>query len=146
MSDKAPEIRPAGFGLRIAAVFYDSLLLLAALVVTVMLLTAATSHETLQAQPLWYQTTLLLIIFAFLGGFWMKGGQTLGMLAWRLKVRMKGGGPIPLHVAVLRFGVAIVSWLAFGLGFVWILIDKEKRAWHDIVAQTEIVQLPKKKD
>jgi uncharacterized RDD family membrane protein YckC len=43
----------------------------------------------------------------------------------------------------LRFVVAMASWLLLGLGFLWVLWDKESRSWHDIYSDSRTVQLPK---
>jgi uncharacterized RDD family membrane protein YckC len=32
-----------------------------------------------------------------------------------------------------------------GLGFIWSLFDKQKRSWHDIYSDTQLVQVPKRK-
>ena len=50
----------------------------------------------------------------------------------------------PGHLALLRFLIAIISWLCGGLGFWWILWDKQKRSWHDRYSESLVVQLPKK--
>jgi len=44
---------------------------------------------------------------------------------------------------VRRLGWALVSLLPLGLGFLWILFDPEKRAWHDRLSRTRVVVLPK---
>jgi uncharacterized RDD family membrane protein YckC len=53
------------------------------------------------------------------------------------------GESIALKRALLRFAVAFVSLAALGLGFLWCLLDSERRAWHDIVAGTLLVRLEK---
>ena len=53
------------------------------------------------------------------------------------------GSAITLWQALLRFVVAIGSWLFCGLGFLWVLWDKDKRSWHDIYSESRVVQLPK---
>jgi uncharacterized RDD family membrane protein YckC len=45
--------------------------------------------------------------------------------------------------ALIRFLVAILSWGACGLGVLWILVDKDKRTWHDRASGTRVVVLPK---
>jgi len=73
----------------------------------------------------------------------MRGGQTVGMKPWRLRIVGADGGPIGFRRALLRFAVALVSLAALGLGFLWCLIDRERRAWHDIAAGTLLVRLEK---
>lgn len=89
--------------------------------------------------------TMLLVTFAYLGLSWRRGGQTLGMRAWRLQLRCAQGSAPP-HWSQLagRYLVAMVSLACGGLGFFWSLIDRERRCWHDIVSGTVLVRLPKK--
>ncbi len=71
--------------------------------------------------------------------FWTHGGQTLGMRAWRLRLVSDDGDKVTLRQALVRYAVAILSWLVLGLGFLWILFDGKKRAWHDIASRTRLV-------
>ena len=87
---------------------------------------------------------LLGVCFVFYGWFWTHGGQTLGMRAWNLYLVKADGKFIDWNTAAVRFGVAIISWAAAGLGFTWILINKRSRSWHDIVSGSQIVFVPKK--
>lgn len=86
---------------------------------------------------------LLLLIEMFYWYFWCKDGQTLGMRAWRLRVRGNDGGPIRLEAAVLRGLCAPLSLALAGLGYFWCLWDKEGKTWHDRLSGTEVVVLPK---
>jgi uncharacterized RDD family membrane protein YckC len=65
------------------------------------------------------------------------------MQVWGIRVQNKDGSAITLWQALLRFVIAIGSWLALGLGFFWSLWDKQKRTWHDIYSETQVVRLPK---
>ncbi|MEX2164154.1 MAG: RDD family protein [Sulfuricaulis sp.] len=90
-----------------------------------------------------YQLYLLAICFLFYAGFWIRGGQTLGMRAWRLKLVAQNGAPIGWAIAVKRFALAWISLLCLGLGFLWILFNQDKLAWHDRWSGTKIILLPK---
>ncbi len=86
---------------------------------------------------------MLFSLFAFFAKFWTHNGQTLGMQVWgraHPESRRLGGQPV---AGLLRFVVAIGSWLCFGLGFLWMLWDKDKRTWHDRYSESIVVQLPK---
>jgi uncharacterized RDD family membrane protein YckC len=129
---------------RLAAIFYDSFLLAA-----VLLLASLVALPLLGADPsrpalLLFRVYLVVVIFAFFAWFWTHGGQTLGMRAWHIRLQRRGGGAITLWQALLRFLVAIASWLALGLGFLWSLFDKEQLTWHDRYSMSELVVLPKK--
>lgn len=67
------------------------------------------------------------------GGFWVRGGQTLGLRSWRLRL---DGGPITWMHAFKHFAGAILSWPPLGLGFLWPIFDREKLAWHDRLSGT----------
>lgn len=135
---------PPGFPRRLGAMLYDSLLLLALL----MILSYPYAWLTGGAKPslivkTLYQLYLLAICCFYYGGFWVRGGQTLGMRTWRLKLVTKDGGPITWTIAFKRFTYAWISLLCLGLGFLWIMHDRDKFAWHDRLSGTRLVRLPK---
>ena len=85
---------------------------------------------------------LTIIIFLFYGWFWTHGGQTLGMKVWKLYLVNPEGKFIDWKTALLRFIAAMFSWAAIGLGFTWILVDRERRTWHDIISGSRILHIP----
>jgi len=93
-----------------------------------------------------YQAALLLVVVLFFGVFWTWRGQTIGMLAWRLRVQRPDGSTLAWRDALIRLAGACVSLAALGLGYFWIWIDREKLAWHDRWSGTRVVVLPKKKE
>ncbi len=146
-----------GLGRRLAAMFYDFLLCVALLIVTGGLykliqmqiigearMRALTESGALDGDPL-YSTVLLFVLFGFFAKFWTHSGQTLGMQVWGIRVQNADGSRISLWQALLRFMVSIASWLCAGLGFFWVLVDKQKRSWHDIYSNTQLVRIPKQK-
>ena len=74
---------------------------------------------------------------------WRRGGQTLGMRPWRLKVVARDGRIAGARALWLRYAVATLSLLAGGLGFLWSLVDRERRTWHDLASGTVLVRLDK---
>src|SRR5210317_454425 len=133
----------AGLFYRLVAMFYDSLLLLSALLIATALALLATKG-TLHYHNPFFRTFLFLICFSFYAWFWLHGGQTLGMRAWRLQLQRLDGGPITLWQALLRFMVAIPSLALGGIGLLWMLVDRDKLALHDRFSESRIVRLPKK--
>lgn len=75
---------------------------------------------------------------------WRRGGQTLGMRPWRLRVVAADGGQPGWKAAWLRFLAGHLSLLAAGLGFAWIWIDRDRLAWHDRLSRTRIERLPRR--
>ena len=88
---------------------------------------------------------LFLESFAFFAYFWIFRGQTLGMLAWRLSIVTGSGYQMTFSQALLRYFGALIGVAALGLGYIWILIDAQKRAWPDLVSDTRILFTPKSK-
>src|SRR3546814_8210990 len=72
---------------------------------------------------------------------WHRGGQTIGMRPWRLRVVAADGMPPSWRAVCVRYVVASVSLLAFGIGFIWALFDRQRRSWHDLAAGTLLVRL-----
>lgn len=123
---------------RFAAIIYDLLLLISVLFVATALILPFNAGQAFKAQQFFYSLYLLTVSFIFYGWFWTHGGQTLGLRAWKLHVLTLDCQPITWLQAFLRFSSAIVSWAALGLGFLWALIDKNNRCWHDAFSKTAI--------
>jgi uncharacterized RDD family membrane protein YckC len=141
MSTSSTEPKPAGLFKRLAALFYDSLLLLALWFIGIALLLPLTGGTAFRANNPLITTWLLFISFFFYGWFWMHGGQTLGMRAWKLQLHNLRPGPLSWWQVLLRFMVAIASGLLFGLGYLWQLVDRKNLSWHDRYSETTVVQL-----
>lgn len=75
---------------------------------------------------------------------WRRGGQTLGMRPWRLKVIGRDGGQPRMSTLWLRFAVATASLGLAGLGFWWAWIDRDRLTWHDRISGTRMIRLPKR--
>ena len=88
---------------------------------------------------------LWLVMSTFFIFFWTRSGQTLGMQAWRLKLENLDGSCLNWQQAVIRYGLAWVSALTLGLGYLWALFDPQRRCWHDIGSNSRVVLLPKPK-
>lgn len=134
---------PAGLMRRLGALLYDSLLLLALLLFATAAVLPFTHGEALAAGNRWFSAYLLLVSWLFFGWFWTHGGQTLGMRAWRIRVQALDGAPITARQALIRLLVAVPSWLLLGLGFLWLLADRDRRTWYDQASRTRLVVLPK---
>lgn len=120
----------------LAAIIYDFLLLVALLFFATAILLPFNGGKAFSQQQIFYPLYLLTISFCFYGWFWTHGGQTLGLKAWKIKVLNNDYGLISWQQAVVRFIVSLFSWSLLGLGFLWVLVDKNQRCWHDIVSKT----------
>ena len=131
---------PAGFFRRLAAMFYDALLVAAILISTITLMVVLTNTPVAGPNVI---GLLLLESFAFFAYFWIFRGQTLGMLAWRLSVVTGSGYRMTFTQALLRYFGALLSFAAFGLGYLWIVIDAQKRGWPDLISDSRVLFTPK---
>ena len=138
----------AGLLRRLGAMLYDALLLIGVLMVATALFLPLTGGEAVDAarNPVleWvYRAALLALITGFFGVFWTRRGQTLGMASWRLRVEREDGTLLDWGDTLRRLAWAVVSLLPLGLGFLWILFDPGRRAWHDRLSRTRVVVVPR---
>jgi uncharacterized RDD family membrane protein YckC len=123
---------------------------------------AASTPAVLKRVGFWKRTLasildLLLLLFPMIlsGGFaplvaigyfvlmWTWRGTTIGMICLGLKIVRIDGSPIDFAVALVRSLAACFSFVVLFLGFFWAGWDREKQSWHDKIAGTIVVQVPK---
>jgi uncharacterized RDD family membrane protein YckC len=90
------------------------------------------------------QDVLVAVLLAawqllYFGHSWASGGKTFGMAVLGVQVVRADGMIIDPWRGVLRALVFPLSFLLFGLGFVGILVQREHRALHDLIAGTAVV-------
>ena len=142
MSEPQPTPRPsAHVGWRLLALLYDFFpvfglwFLVAALFVAVRR-TAVTGGAVglLEFAILWLVTGAYAVVS------WRRGGQTLGMRPWRLRVVAGDGGRPTRNALLLRYVAGNLSLLLAGLGFWWAWLDRDRLTWHDRLSRTRIVR------
>jgi uncharacterized RDD family membrane protein YckC len=136
----------AGFGRRLAALVYDSLLVAALLMVyTAAALLFAHGHAlTEQSAGAWwymYRAGEVVVIAGYFVLNWMRSGQTLGMRAWHLRAVTDAGKPLKFAPALLRFLCAVAAWTPAALGVLWLYVDSEHLALHDRLSRTRVLHL-----
>lgn len=89
---------------------------------------------------------LLAYVLAFLPLYhvllWSWRGQTVGKMAVHIKVLSRTGGRVSLGRSALRLLGYAASVTPLFLGVVIALFDRERRALHDRLADTVVVELP----
>ena len=88
-----------------------------------------------------FQLYLFLVVGVYFIACWTRGGQTLPMKTWRLKLVSAHGSPVSVRRALARYLIAWVSVLAAGGGFVWAAFDREHQFLHYRLAGTRIVKI-----
>lgn len=143
---------PAPLARRLGALIYDGFLLAAIWIAVVVAhvaffrLVVGLGAEEIGTSSVEVWTLRLLLVCSavvFFAFSWMRGGMTLGMQSWRLRVETVDGYSITLRQSVVRCLVAWVSLAALGLGYWWVLFDSERRSWPDLVSGTRTVVVPK---
>ena len=134
----------AGVLVRFAAMAYDGLLILGLWFLVGVIFVAANNGEHANPHNPFLPSALFIVTFWFYTHFWRRGGQTLGMRAWRLRLLNQNSGPLTLTQCLVRFLVSIASFGLFGLGYIWLLFDKDKLTWHDRYSETRVIREPKK--
>jgi uncharacterized RDD family membrane protein YckC len=147
---------------RLLALVYDLLAVVAIVMVVGLLCQLATGGRLIAtgahtAIAWWYQPLQGLVIAAYFVASWLRGGQTLGMRPWHIRVTAGNGGKPTLRQALLRLLIAALPLLLLELapfvglrGALWAvaigwalwlapaLFDPRRRALHDLVAGTEV--------
>lgn len=145
---RAKTVTP-GLPRRLMAIVYDGLLLVALLAIVSLPFVMQVGEQAINTSPwllLVFRLIHLLTLFLFFGWFWTHGGQTLGMRAWRLRAEKSDGTPMDWPSALKRFFAALLSWLALGLGYLWMLVDKDCLALHDRLSGTRLVLVEREKN
>jgi uncharacterized RDD family membrane protein YckC len=150
---------------RLIALVYDLLIVVALVMVVGLLCQLATGGNLIQVGtntsiPWWYRPLQGMVIAAYFISSWLRGGQTVGMRPWHIRVTNVAGGTPLFRQAVIRLLVAaapmLLLWLTPLLGlratlwcvlatwtawFAVALFDRRRRAVHDLLAGTEIRRL-----
>jgi uncharacterized RDD family membrane protein YckC len=86
---------------------------------------------------------IFLVALAYFSAMWSWRGTTIGGTVLGLKVVRLDGQPLAFTVALVRALAAGFSIIVLFLGFLWIAWDAEKQGWHDRIAGTVVLRLPR---
>ena len=142
----------AGLVKRLGAYIYDLFALVAVLMVSVIvailvvIIGSKISLINLEAykdvadylsQSTVFAFYIAFVTIAFYAYFWTKGGQTIGMKAWRLRIQNSDGSNISFTQSLIRMATS-----AFGLGNLLVLF-RGRNAFQDLWAECEVIVLTK---
>jgi uncharacterized RDD family membrane protein YckC len=85
----------------------------------------------------------LIVLAAYGAVMWKLRGSTVGGIVFDLKVVRTDGRDIDWETAIVRALGCFLSLAVAGLGFIWIAFDGANQAWHDKIAGTVVVRVPK---
>jgi len=120
----------AGFWIRVAAVLLDAIL-----VGLVFGLLPHFLRPLGGGFPLWFGLYHVIM--------WAAKGTTIGGIICGLKVVRLDDRPLDWGTSAVRACGALLSLAVAGLGFIWVAFDAEQQSWHDKIAGTTIVKVPK---
>ena len=86
-----------------------------------------------------FQAYLMLLAAAYFIIQWIRGGQTLPMKTWHIRLVSRDGGAVSCHQALIRYIAAMASWLTLGAGYLWAVVDRDRQFLHDRLAGTRLV-------
>ena len=125
---------------RVLALVYEALLLTAVLLVGALpFVMLAQGADRELARPL-LQAWLVALAGVYFIWQWRRGGQTLALKTWRMRIVTRDGAPLTGAHALKRFVIALPATLLLGAGFLWALVDREGLFLHDRLAGTKIVR------
>ena len=91
-----------------------------------------------------HEYNLELVVLAAYGAvMWKTRGSTIGGIVFDLRVVRLDGRPIDWETAIIRALSCFLSMAVAGLGFIWIVFDRNNQAWHDKIAGTVVVRVAK---
>lgn len=152
---------PAPAWRRFAAIIYDVLAVVAIVMVVGLIAQMVTGGHVADDKghvvAWWYQPLQGVVVGAYFLFSWVRGGQTLGMRPWKIRVVARNGGAVDLKRGLIRLVVAglpvlllmlysvtslrvalfapLVGWAVILLPS---LFDARHRGLHDMAAGTEI--------
>lgn len=144
-----PELIPASFSARSMALLIDAAILgclhlavSGVAGVRLSLLLPADLRAIMSSFALFFCllfSTPLPLAMAYFTIFHAWGGQTPGKLCLGIRVVAVAGGSLSAGTAFLRFAGYLVSLLPAAAGFLWAVLDREQRAWHDHLAGSRVI-------
>lgn len=85
----------------------------------------------------------LVVWLVYFVAFWSWRATTIGGIILNLRIERMDGRQVEFGVAVVRALASIFSFMPIGLGFMWASWDEERQSWHDKIAGTTVVRLPR---
>jgi uncharacterized RDD family membrane protein YckC len=83
------------------------------------------------------------VLAAYGAVLWKLKGTTVGGIVCNLQVVRVDGRALDWSTCIVRALSCFLSLAVLGLGFLWILFDDQRQAWHDKIAGTIVVRVPK---
>jgi uncharacterized RDD family membrane protein YckC len=149
-----------GLGRRFASLLYEAVLMFGIAFAAASLFQFAAGEPQLQG---WHRPLLWVYLAGVFAAYfiwcWMRGGQTLPMKSWRIRLVAAAAPTLSPTAALVRFGVAalpvvgffligdamplaaLVLLVAAAFNFLWAFVDRDRQFLHDRIAGTRLILL-----
>ncbi|MFO1339307.1 MAG: RDD family protein [Burkholderiaceae bacterium] len=157
----APPVATPSLRRRMAAFTYEGVLLFGVWMVTGFIYTGLTQMRDESQGRSGLMATLALVTGIYFTWFWSRGGQTVAMKAWHIRLVTANGGPVPpmraavryvlawlwfapallaAHASGLRSGASLLGIVAAGvLAYAALaFLNPHRQFWHDVVCGTRL--------
>jgi uncharacterized RDD family membrane protein YckC len=132
----------AGLGRRLLAMLYDVLLVFAVAFFAGLAFYAVSGDARSPVTRHLFQVYLFAVLGAYFVICWCRGGGTLAMHTWKLRLVRTDGSRLRTGQAWLRYALAWPSIGLLGAGVLWALLDRDRQFLHDRLARTRVVLDP----
>ena len=137
MSDRA--LQAPSLLRRLAAALYDALLIVALMFIATYPFLAFFGDATQGWRRHLLQAWIVFVVGSYFVWFWTRGGQTLPMKTWHIRLVRHDGAAVGTARAIHRFALAMLGAAALGLGFAWALFDRDRQFLHDRLSGTALI-------
>lgn len=120
---------------------YELLLVLAILMFAALIFLFIFGDATAGPKRYIFQFYLWLVSAAYFVWSWSRGGQTLAMQTWRIKLTTASGEALSASQAMKRY---VLASFLFGLTFIWALFDRDGQYLHDRLSGNKLSLIGKK--
>ena len=122
-----------------ASLVYDSLVIVALCFALALLFISVLGDATQGTKRYFLQSFLCISVGLYFVWCWVKSGQTLAMQTWHLKLVDQHGQLLTPPIATLRYALACLSLMFFGMGFLWAIVDRDRMYLHDRILGSRVI-------
>ncbi len=123
----------------VAALIYDIFPILGIFLVTSLLFVLLRAGKEVEPHTLWFQLILFFEVYFYFSYSWIKGGQTIGMKAW--KISIENHQEMTWLQVSMRFFSGILSLCLLGAGLWFRYLNKDQLTWMDMACGQTVVDL-----
>ena len=123
---------------RFASLVYEAILTVPVLFIAAYLFLAITHDARSPVLHALFQLWLMSVLAAYFTYCWQRGGQTLAMKTWHIRLARADGSALSSSQALARFCLAAGSLALLGAGFLWGFVDRDRQFLHDRLIGTRL--------